>query len=239
MFCTNCGAVITSTHEFCTSCGADLRSIVVPAEQSRQNSSASSEFSNGKEDSRRGTSSVLLALVGVAVLLVGVVAGVLVTSAGAASFMIGERYTEGQLETAANAARQSGFENGKKTGYNDGFSDGKSDGYNTGFDAGKAEGYDTGYEAGSSVAFTDGYRIGKSEGYDEGYSSGKSEGYDSGYDDGKSEGYDEGYSSGKSDGYDSGYDTGYTYGCEAIFRLMGTSSFTYRSVTYYKTSFCT
>lgn len=230
MFCTNCGAAITSTQEYCTSCGAALRPVVTPAEEWKHNSSPSSELGEKEKGAQRGTRTALLAGVGAIVLLVGVVVGVLVTGAGAASFVIGERYSEGELEVAANAARQSGFENGKKTGYNDGFSDGKSDGYNTGFDAGKAEGYDTGYDAGSTGGYDNGYRTGKAEGYEEGQTAG--------YSDGKSEGYDEGYSSGKSDGYDSGYDTGYTNGCEAIFRLMGSSSFTYRNVTYYKSSFC-
>jgi len=215
MFCTNCGAAITSTQEYCTSCGAALRPVVTPAEESKHNSSPSSELGEKEKGAQRGTRTALLAGVGAIVLLVGVVVGVLVTGAGAASFVIGERYSEGELEVAANAARQSGFENGKKTGYNDGFSDGKSDGYNTGFDAGKAEGYDTGYDAGSTGGYDNGYRTGKADGYEEGQTAG-------------------GYSS----GYDTGYSSGMRDGCKDVFDRIGIISITYRNISYYKTSFC-
>jgi len=177
MFCTNCGAAITSTQEYCTSCGAALRPVVTPAEESKHNSSPSSELGEKEKGAQRGTRTALLAGVGAIVLLVGVVVGVLVTGAGAASFVIGERYSEGELEVASNAARQSGFENGKNTGYNDGFSDGK------------AEGYDAGYDAGSTAGYDDGYRTGKADGYEEGQTAG-----------GYSSGYDTGYSSGMRDG---------------------------------------
>ena len=243
MFCTNCGATITEIQAFCTSCGtpvptetqapigipAQMRESALANENVSRRSTARSddEYSpESREADSRGRVTPLIMLAGVALTLVGVVTGILLTASGATTFAIGPRFTEEELDAATQVSRQSGFENGKTTGYNSGFSDGKTEGYGLGFDEGKVRGYEDGYDAGQGG------------GYRTGYDDGRSAGYATGFDDGKTEGYDNGYSIGKTDGFEDGYDSGYAYGCRAIYRLMGRTSFTYSGRTYYDTSFC-
>lgn len=226
MFCTNCGAATSPTQEFCTTCGTALASTTPTANRELVEVPIDHSATDGFPAPGREPSTKLLITIGAGVLLLGLAVGALATSTGAGSFVIGPRYSQDQLDFEKAASRQDGFENGKKAGYNQGLSDGKTQGYSSGFDAGKSTGYDSGFQAGSAGGYESGYQSGKSDGYQEGKLAG--------YSDGRFDGYDDGYSSGKSEGYNNGY----TFGCEAIFRLMGGSTFTYGGKTYYKSSFC-
>jgi hypothetical protein len=90
-------------------------------------------------------------LIPVATLIVGLLAGTAFTAVGFTEFLIGDRYTAGELKIAKEASRKDGYEDGKTDGYEDGKTDGYEDGKTDGYEDGQSYGYSVGYPLGVNV----------------------------------------------------------------------------------------
>jgi hypothetical protein len=89
-------------------------------------------------------------LIPVATLIVGMLAGTAFAAVGVTEFLIGDRYTSGELKIAKETSRKDGYEDGKSDGYENGKSDGYENGKNDGYEEGQSYGYSLGYPLGVS-----------------------------------------------------------------------------------------
>jgi hypothetical protein len=90
-----------------------------------------------------------VALAVVAIAILGLVVGTLLSATGSMEFVIGVRYNQQELDTATEKADKKGFDRGDSAGYSRGYSAGNSDGYA----AGQSAGYSSGFDAGCNAVF--------------------------------------------------------------------------------------
>jgi hypothetical protein len=83
-------------------------------------------------------------LIPIATLIVGLIAGTAFTAVGFTEFLIGDRYTAGELKIAKETSRKDGYEDGRTDGYEDGKTDGYEDGQSYGYSLGYPLGVDVG-----------------------------------------------------------------------------------------------
>jgi hypothetical protein len=90
------------------------------------------------------------ALTVVGAVLVGLIVGIALTSQGALSAIIGERFTSDQLNEAESAAYELGRSSGYDLGVDAGYADGYYDGNRTGYSSGKKDGYNSVFDKAGS-----------------------------------------------------------------------------------------
>lgn len=146
MFCTSCGATITSNQEFCTSCGKSLKAEAESATAIVTGVSMAAKLESPLPPITKKRSRALI--FSAAALLIGVLIGTGLTAAGAAEFAIGVRFTQEELDDAKTKAEKRGYDRGDQAG----------------FDRGDQAGFDRGYDSGYSYGQTIGYSSGKSDG---------------------------------------------------------------------------
>jgi hypothetical protein len=91
----------------------------------------------------------------VSVLVLGLLAGVALASAGAAEFAIGIRYAQRELDSAEAAADRKGYSRGDKAGYDRGYEAGSTACYLSGYSSGETVGYRNGKDDGCSEVFNE------------------------------------------------------------------------------------
>lgn len=151
MFCTTCGAAQTTSSLFCTSCGSDLRSKSEGATRTEPERAGSIEADLGAPPPKASRGRIVVLVV--SLLILGIAAGVVITSTGAAEFAIGVRYTQKELDSAESAADRKGYSRGDKDGYDRGYEKGSTDGYVSGYSSGETVGYRNGKDDGCSEVF--------------------------------------------------------------------------------------
>ena len=138
MFCTNCGATITSNQEFCTSCGKSLKAEAESATAFVTGVSLAAKLESPLPPTIKKRSRSLI--FSAAALLIGVLIGTGLTAAGAAEFVIGVRFTQEELDDAKTKAEKLGYDRGDQAGFDRGYDDGYSDGQTIGYSSGKRDG---------------------------------------------------------------------------------------------------
>ena len=149
MNCSSCDSVLTQNSKFCTKCGA--------AQNTEQLLNSVEEISFGSESLEiepvaglvariRSNKPVLISL-GIVSVVMLIVAGAGLGSAGAFDWAFGEKYSKSDVTTAYNrgysAGEDSGYSSGQSAGYNEGYSSGKSAGESTGYRNGCQHVFDT------------------------------------------------------------------------------------------------
>lgn len=149
---------------FCTSCGhrAGSQPVARTQEQPRQvaptpvrveDFSESETTSLGKAQREEARSFARSAMVGLGISFVFLALGVGLTATGATEFIIGNRYTESELDNAVRTAVKVASEDAKEKGYEAGYDAGQSVGYRSGVDDGKSDGFRTGFDDGCNHVF--------------------------------------------------------------------------------------
>lgn len=176
--CPYCSSAITSDLTLCPSCstayhfecaakagGCIIPECSTPAAINPTSDPTSPPFPTDRTASTGPMAApsrqkALLAVIGVALLLLGVLLGALGAKTNVFEFATGRLETVSDVNTATEKARSEGYDEGKKAGSDEGFAAGRAAGYANGVNDGKNNGYTDGY----STGVASGYQTGLSEG---------------------------------------------------------------------------
>lgn len=129
-FCAECGTPNSLNNAYCADCGEAMslgNSLPVPTPNERPVIATATSV-----PSKQVISSLLIGRA-VALSIVSLAIGIVITAKGVVEPIIGERFPESELEKETNSAHELGYSIGYTKGETDGYSAGQSEGYTKGF----------------------------------------------------------------------------------------------------------